>query len=168
MSKTSDRHELIAARAAIATPGPWVYGDDRDGRGDRLYRRENKYDPIADFEYTKDHDAEFIAHAREDIPWLLAALARSERKLTDQVARNDNLVNIATALNQDAFELQGDLDRAEQKLAEQAAIRIAALEEAAVIAAAGGSCWDMKLVQYRHLFPAEIAAAIRAAKEPTP
>ena len=56
----------------------------------------------------------------------------------------------------------------ERKLTEQAAIRTAALEEAAVIAAAGGSYWDMKLVQYRHLFPAEIAAAIRAAKAGTP
>ena len=38
--------------------------------------------------------------------------ARLCSSVRDQVARNDDLVNIATALNQDAFELQGDLDRA--------------------------------------------------------
>lgn len=47
---------------------------------------------------------------------LATALAQSERELTEQVVRNDDLVQIATVLNRDAFELQGDFDRVEQKL----------------------------------------------------
>lgn len=49
--------------AEAATPGPWVYGDNRDGLGNKLHPAKfpGKYNPIADFEYTEDEDAEHIA-----------------------------------------------------------------------------------------------------------
>jgi hypothetical protein len=93
----------VRARAEAATPGPWAwaatcekgYGanvgaecfaeDDDDARhplsGD-LSEREDNYivlQGIASMEHQNANaDAEFIAHAREDVPRLLAALARAE------------------------------------------------------------------------------------------
>ena len=65
--------------AEAATPGPWVYGDNRDGLGNKLHPAKfpGKYNPIADFEYTEDEDAEHIATF--DPPAVLALLARLEQ-----------------------------------------------------------------------------------------
>lgn len=59
-----------------ATPGPWTWGDNRDGLGNKLHPTAfpGKYNPIADFEYTNDEDAEFIALSRTALPKLAEAL----------------------------------------------------------------------------------------------
>lgn len=55
-----------------ATSGPWTWGDNRDGLGNKLHPTAfpGKYNPIADFEYIDDADAEFIALSRTAMPQL--------------------------------------------------------------------------------------------------
>ena len=78
----SDRLNEIRARAEAATPGPWVaygntveqektgwhtvVGTEMTGQAYMAYERLT----------TKNEDAIFIAHAREDIPYLLAEVER--------------------------------------------------------------------------------------------
>ena len=78
----TDRLDEIRARTEAATPGPWraygntveqektgchqVVGTEFTGGGYMAYERLT----------TKDEDATFIAHAREDIPYLLAEIER--------------------------------------------------------------------------------------------
>lgn len=72
MTGTDDRLVAIAARADAASPGPWPYAETLwAGRA---------------------RDAEFIAHAREDIPWLLSQLrdARAENERQAEMARSIN------------------------------------------------------------------------------
>ena len=83
MTMTEARIQEIAARVNAATRGPWVAANyntdcvetveemDLDGEGDR-----------AVFIPYDEADAEFIAHARQDIPDLIAAL------LEEQVRRH--------------------------------------------------------------------------------
>lgn len=68
----SDRLAQIAARAEAATAGPWVV----DGRG------------VTARGYVTSHDWVFIAHAREDVPWLLALVER----LTAELAQRDEQI----------------------------------------------------------------------------
>lgn len=88
----SDRLEEIKARAEKATPGPWSADDEHgdipgaerawcvskitesgDYSHDIAYLSTDCADPIGTQETA---DAEFIAHAREDIPWLVAEVER--------------------------------------------------------------------------------------------
>lgn len=73
----SDRLNEIAARAAAATPGPWLQRSDAGIVTDADDR------PLAVFGTSGPHcaDAEFTAHAREAVPWLLAEVKR----LTDRL-----------------------------------------------------------------------------------
>jgi hypothetical protein len=63
----------IRSRASSATAGPWAYRANRDIH-DSAIRTEETHQPIASA--VSHDDAEFIAHAREDIPALLSELAR--------------------------------------------------------------------------------------------
>ena len=81
----SDRLDEIRQRAEAATQGPWVaHGNTveqvKTGRhqvvGTELtgpkYPKYMTYERLT----TKNEDATFIAHAREDIPYLLAEVGR--------------------------------------------------------------------------------------------
>lgn len=85
----SDRIAEIRARLNVATPGPWeatlrtVAGQPH---GDWSVQQEG--DPlkwVADTGYDSVHssraDAEFIAHARADVEWLLTALSGDTERL---------------------------------------------------------------------------------------
>jgi hypothetical protein len=68
------RLDEIEARANAASEGPWSQGDTEEhgsGRDDAVYLPNDDWlcDPMACVE-----DAAFIAHARQDIPWLIAQL----------------------------------------------------------------------------------------------
>ena len=83
----------IRARCAEATPGPWNY-DERiggvavyygnrvncivDSEGRRLYYKNGHFDKKTGWTIDAQscHDAHFVAHSREDIPWLLAEVER--------------------------------------------------------------------------------------------
>lgn len=101
---SADRIAEIAARVEAATPGPWV-AHSSDGCGLSHYAQDcpeglcslypvaralhndvdvDIYAPEGDYR-KRDHrvsdNADFIAHAREDVPWLLAALAGATETL---------------------------------------------------------------------------------------
>ena len=68
----SNRIEEIKARAEAATPGPWLVHPHESAEGQLVV--DEHYDNVA--ECYVPEDATFIAHAREDIPYLLAEVER--------------------------------------------------------------------------------------------
>jgi hypothetical protein len=85
----ADRLDEIRARADAATPGPWGVWTSMDNTRDilseaehpavplvGLYGRDGSEHPTAG----EDADAEFIAAARSDVPFLLDRLAASEQE----------------------------------------------------------------------------------------
>lgn len=72
-----DRLTEIAARAAAATPGPWLQ------RPDAGIVADADDHPLAVFGTSGPHcaDAKFVAHAREDVRWLLAEVKRLTGRL---------------------------------------------------------------------------------------
>lgn len=78
------RLDAIEARAAAATPGPWdsfVEGRNHES-GDDFIRRAGLDDDAPDMYVTLEShpagqgDLDFIAHARQDLPYLVAVVGR--------------------------------------------------------------------------------------------
>lgn len=98
MKLTAEELQAIRERAERATAGPW-FAQYQDVKTESI--RDKKYgepETIAEMYYA-DTDAEFIAHAREDVPKLLALVvqqaAEVERlqaydKLSDSAIEDDN------------------------------------------------------------------------------
>lgn len=70
MSATDDYLAEVEQREQAATPGPWL-PDGLDINGDYFVR--TGYTSASDVGFTES-DAEFIAHARTDVPRLVEAL----------------------------------------------------------------------------------------------
>lgn len=66
---THDELQAIKARAAAATPGPWSVNNTDP---DVVLDSDGRFVGRAD----EDADAEFIAHARTDVPALIAEVER--------------------------------------------------------------------------------------------
>ena len=66
----------IEQRAAKATEGPWKVEASTEGD----WVLDSRDDVIAGT-FVQEGDAEFIAHAREDVPALIAALKRAYKAL---------------------------------------------------------------------------------------
>lgn len=64
----------VTAREAAATPGPW------DDKVTAVYKDGTAIRICGDF-YNFDHDARFIAHAREDIPRLLNLVKQQHEEI---------------------------------------------------------------------------------------
>lgn len=111
----------IKSRAEAATPGPWRHWPEA---GDIEITTDGFKEPIVSkvrprlgwgeniYVDNQEPDAEFIAHAREDIPALVAALEAAEAELTrqDTIIANVKPREIATdALT--GFALGSDIDR---------------------------------------------------------
>lgn len=93
--------DAIRARLAAATPGPWeAHCDDdmddptivapslRDPHEDRpRYVAQTAYDNLSRTTLNSAADAAFIAHARTDIPLLLAALDEARAEVVAQATR---------------------------------------------------------------------------------
>jgi hypothetical protein len=62
--------EQIKQRAEAATPGPWTSFDGRS----HIIHEEDGFIAICQYRPLPNANAEFIAHAREDIPALLAVI----------------------------------------------------------------------------------------------
>ncbi|MFZ7945721.1 hypothetical protein [Neobacillus sp. 19] len=91
---TDEQLAEIRKRAEAATPGPWVWEKfalDEDDWDTEMPWLGNATESVMDFgdceQYyptqgtpPNDADAEFIAHARQDVPKLLAEVARLNRK----------------------------------------------------------------------------------------
>lgn len=71
---TDEELNAIEARCKAATPGPWLGDSGRD-----IVVRDGG-DWVSVFDY-KAPNAEFIAHARADLPGLLAEVRRLQRLL---------------------------------------------------------------------------------------
>jgi len=77
---TPDRLAEIQQRADAATKGFWIWRHFGDDPGEPcrivMYPADGSTFHVVADEIWQPADAEFIAHAREDIPFLLAELAR--------------------------------------------------------------------------------------------
>ena len=79
------RTEEIKKRVEAATEGPWYdcgyrgYGPSPESLEDR--RNANVIYDYKYLDHGKSSDGQFISHAREDIPWLLARVSDLEGKL---------------------------------------------------------------------------------------
>lgn len=71
-----DRLDEIRERCEAATPGPWFSHEShnwhKDPPKEYFIITRGMREVVASWVETSD--AQFIAHAREDIPWLLAML----------------------------------------------------------------------------------------------
>lgn len=98
---TNEELELIRKRAEAATAGPWIADGDEITSATVLCHKYNE--PVTIAETFHDYaDDDFIAHAREDVPKLLAEIERlkelaheiledydrAERRVIDEVSTN--------------------------------------------------------------------------------
>lgn len=83
MSITDKRLAEIQARTEVATEGPWIVdGPAQCGPGDTLTVHPVENGGTLAYVQPSWGDAEFIAHAREDIPALLAEIDRLRGELS--------------------------------------------------------------------------------------
>ncbi len=77
----SSRLAAIKARCEAATPGPWKdeYAE-LEGFASILRHDGTDWHQVCDAD---QHDRPFIAHARSDVPWLLAEIERLEAALQE-------------------------------------------------------------------------------------
>lgn len=96
---TQEQLETIRKRAQAATSGPWQLVDTYDGAWIL-----DSDDDIISGTVSRIVDAEFIAHAREDIPKLLAEIERISsiyKRLSVRYAHTNKII-------EDAYELLSD------------------------------------------------------------
>jgi hypothetical protein len=93
-------HELAAieARANAATPGPWGWREVGSGFYPTaiVYDRDDA-EVVKDTDFIVKDDLEFIAHAREDIPKLIAEI----RRLKDDIRGLKTLFHPVDAKTED-------------------------------------------------------------------
>lgn len=104
-----DRLKEIEERCSKATPGSWKYGGQGWIFANALVPDDGKSRAMRDLLAsltTSDDDGFFIAHAREDVPWLvrqvvlLAATVERVKVLADTW---DSISDIAKDANDDRF-----------------------------------------------------------------
>ena len=92
----------IEARLAAATPGPWDVETIPETGESRVVVRSNTGDPMLDVSVAphgvRAEDAEFIAHAPEDIRALIAEVKRLEAWKREAVTVMDGLQGLGEAL----------------------------------------------------------------------
>lgn len=71
----------MRARADAAVAGPWTWGVTNDRKWARVYRPGSELDEPTVAQLADDDNAEFVAHARTDIPALLDALDEARAAL---------------------------------------------------------------------------------------
>ncbi|MEG0470753.1 MAG: hypothetical protein RR588_00305 [Solibacillus sp.] len=83
----AEQLQAIKERVEKATPGPWAFDKGKKERMDRrpavievFVQEENEWFISGDISDLKD--AEFIAHAREDVPALIAEVERLKKALS--------------------------------------------------------------------------------------
>ena len=149
---SGDRLEEIRARVDAATAGPWTADRDLADYDAGLHNVwegiEGGYRAVA-HDIFAFADAEFIAHAREDIPCLLSRLEAAEERLqayeepgwTTAVQKVQTLKAALEAAEADARqletaleEIEADLDHARRFVESPAVNRAHATAEAALAA----------------------------------
>jgi hypothetical protein len=98
---TDEELREIKARAEAATPGPWITHEPLKAKIIAV-KREKAFDYICSLQVSNcpnfRNDAEFIAHAREDVPNLIAEVERLRKSVDDAMAT----VRHITAMYEDA------------------------------------------------------------------
>jgi hypothetical protein len=112
----------IRERAEKATPGPWGWSDAKVRDGKYVFVPQGSYlaDTLIMFGDTYENgeqDAEFIAHAREDIPKLLAeierlrtALEEINRAWYEDSTDYDLAMKVRTILDRSGFRKESDAE----------------------------------------------------------
>ena len=91
---TPEEFAAIEARANAASAGPWV--DDVSQGGVPQVFEGSVWGPFVARIIDSQHDAEFIAHAREDIPTLLAAVRERDNTIARVRAVLDEMTEHAS------------------------------------------------------------------------
>ncbi|MDL2257566.1 hypothetical protein LJC42_00205 [Eubacteriales bacterium OttesenSCG-928-K08] len=78
------RIDEIRARCDAATPGPWVWPGGGGPAKNIIGNKDNR--PVIVLSRCKEADAEFMAHSREDIPYLLGKIEHLQKEI-DRYAR---------------------------------------------------------------------------------
>jgi hypothetical protein len=116
-----ERVDAIRARVEAATPGPWRCSNRGDGSAS-VYRHDDDFGDEALVDdglcphirgEVRAADGPFIAHAREDIPWLLNQLEALEAQHQQQIAElHDLLASFNAVTDPEAFcELNAQANR---------------------------------------------------------
>lgn len=106
----------ISARVAESTPGPWTVEPELVKPAGVLHVASGWRGVASECDAA---DAAFIAHAREDVPWLLARVELAEKRIalmrealntivTADVEQEEATGTAAEALYQDDLVLAGD------------------------------------------------------------
>lgn len=74
----AEKLNAIKERAEKATPGPWNSSGDYDGY---IYSQEDTRTKICD-DFRTQADEEFVKHARQDIPELVAEVERLRKEIS--------------------------------------------------------------------------------------
>lgn len=98
--------EAIKRRAEAATPGPWGAGANLSDGGDEydVFGPNPKKGPAFIANYAKKQDAKFIAHAREDVPALVAEVER----LSELLQRAKRRLNFYSPLCREIRKVLGE------------------------------------------------------------
>lgn len=141
-----DRLEEIRARAGSATPGPWFPWDR--GVGWHIAITKNREQPWGmpkllpegnDTDIGRREDAEFIAHARADVPWLCDEVERLASELAQwKCGRRRHVWPVVDSVP-DGLHFAAELARAQgteggedhDRLLREAAMRMKALRDTA-------------------------------------
>jgi hypothetical protein len=118
---THEELAAIAARAEAATPGPWksemgnVYPDSPEGEV------QLDYMAVAYDITREDNDGPFIAHARTDIPRLLATIERLRKDALDWLddyaeAKRSVIGETSDAPDRDIAEFEGGIAKYRKNL----------------------------------------------------
>jgi len=110
--------DAIRARAEAATDGPWErYGDGSHEVYCAANFEDTAYEP-PDVTYGSDRpaDAEFIAHARTDVPALIAEVERLRKEREGLVAVVSQLKMRGIEADGDAIKLRNTLDHIREAL----------------------------------------------------
>lgn len=113
---TREQLEEIKRRAEKATPGPWTstFVNDLLHYGQVIGDVPTKT-VLAKVMYYKETDAPFIAHAREDVPALIAALEEAWASADEAWLNRDNAwADAWTKINSERDALRADLENLRQ------------------------------------------------------
>lgn len=86
MNEVEQRLREIEERVSKATPGPWravcEATAEETACGRDVYSLTGpEWVEEGDYSFFGEHDAQFIAHARDDVPWLLSLLREREEEI---------------------------------------------------------------------------------------
>ena len=98
------RVDEIKARFADATNGPWTYKSVDEGFVLKYMEVVDDDVIIAQVEAPFSNNAEdgvFIAHAREDVPWLVAKVEKLWEMLDEQARRDGDCIECGCWMSQD-------------------------------------------------------------------